>query len=150
MSDTAGTGASSDGFSEAEKAALKARAKEVKAQARAARKREVGEEAVRAAIAEMPDADRVLAERIHDIVSAVAPELWPKTWYGMPAYAQGGKTVVCFFQGADKFEARYASFGFNDAANLDEGNMWPISFALVDLTDEEEARIAELVKRAVS
>ena len=142
MSDTG-----SAGFSAAERDAMKERARELKAEARASRKRADGERAVLEKIAEMPEADRAMAERIHAIVSAVAPELWPRTWYGMPAYARDGK-VVCFFQGADKFEARYATFGFNDHANLDEGNMWPTSFALQELTDAEEARIAELVKRA--
>ena len=101
-------------------------------------------------IAEMPQPDRGMAERIHAIVSKAAPELWPKTWYGMPAYSREGKTVVCFFQGADKFEARYATFGFNDAANLDEGVMWPVSFALIELGDAQEALISELVRKAVS
>jgi uncharacterized protein YdhG (YjbR/CyaY superfamily) len=137
-----------EGFSEAEKAAMKERARELKAEARAGKKRADGEHALLEKIAEMPEPDRVLAERIHAIVSANAPELWPRTWYGMPAYAQDGK-VVCFFQGAAKFEARYATLGFNDAANLDEGSMWPVSFALVELTEAEEARITELVKRAV-
>lgn len=140
---------SAAGFSAAEQAAMKERARELKAEARASRKRADGERAVLEKIAEMPEADRTMAERIHTIVSEVAPELWPRTWYGMPAYARDGK-VVCFFQGADKFEARYATFGFNDHANLDEGNMWPTSFALRALTDVEEARIRELVKRAAS
>ena len=137
-----------DGFSDAEKAAMKERAKELKAEARASKKRSEGERAVFEKIAEMPEPDRALAERIHAIVTATAPELWPRTWYGMPAYARDGK-VVCFFQGAAKFEARYATLGFNDAANLDDGVMWPVSFALVELTEAEEARITELVKRAV-
>lgn len=140
---------SAAGFSAAEQAAMKERARELKAEARASRKRADGERAVLEKIAEMPEADRTMAERIHAIVSEVAPELWPRTWYGMPAYARDGK-VVCFFQGADKFEARYATFGFNDHANLDEGDMWPTSFALRALTDVEEARIRELVKRAAS
>jgi len=146
--DRKSTQKNADGFSEAETAAMKERAKELKAEARANRKRADGERAVLEKIAQMPEPDRVLAERIHAIVSTNAPELWPKTWYGMPAYAREGK-VVCFFQGADKFEARYATLGFNDAANLDEGSMWPVSFALVELTEAEEARIAGLVKRAV-
>jgi uncharacterized protein YdhG (YjbR/CyaY superfamily) len=103
---------------------------------------------VLAKIAEMPEPDRVMAERIHAIVKASAPGLSPKTWYGMPAYARDGK-VVCFFQSADKFKARYATFGFDQAANLDEGTMWPTSFALKELTTSDEARIAELVKKAV-
>mgnify|MGYP001812740465 CR=1 FL=1 len=137
------------GFSEAEKAALKERAKEVRAEARASKKRSQGEKALLEKIAEMPEHDRVLAERFHAIVSATAPGLWPKTWYGMPAYAREGKTVVTFFQGADKFEARYASIGFNDSATLDDGVMWPTAFALTKLDETTEARIVELVKRAV-
>ncbi len=139
-----------DGFSEAEKAAMKQRAKELKAEARASKKRSEGEKALLEAIAEMPEHDRVLAERIHAIVSEVAPELWPKTWYGMPAYSRGGKAVVCFFQGADKFEARYSTLGFNDAAHLDDGHMWATSFALKELTDEEAEVIARLVKQAAT
>jgi uncharacterized protein YdhG (YjbR/CyaY superfamily) len=135
------------GFSKAEKAAMKERARELKAEARASKKREEGERAVLEKIAEMPPPDRAMAERLHAIVSEAASELWPRTWYGMPAYARDGK-VVCFFQGAAKFEARYATFGFNDAANLDDGHMWPTAFALVELTDAEESRIAELVRRA--
>ena len=137
------------GFSEAEKAALKERAKEVRAEARASKKRSEGEKALLEKIAEMPEHDRVLAERFHAIVSATAPGLWPKTWYGMPAYAREGKTVVTFFQGADKFEARYASIGFNDSATLDDGVMWPTAFALTKIDETTEARIVELVKRAV-
>ena len=137
------------GFSEAEKAALKERAKEVRAEARASKKRSEGEKALLEKIAEMPEHDRVLAERFHAIVSATAPGLWPKTWYGMPAYAREGKTVVTFFQGADKFEARYASIGFNDSATLDDGVMWPTAFALTKIDETAEARIVELVKRAV-
>ena len=128
---------------------MKERAKELKAEARAGKKRSEGERAVLEKIAEMPEHDRVLAERFHAIVAEAAPELWPRTWYGMPAYSREGKTVVCYFQGADRFEARYATFGFNDTANLDEGRMWPVSFALIELTEAEEARIAELVKQAV-
>jgi uncharacterized protein YdhG (YjbR/CyaY superfamily) len=137
------------GFSDAEKAAMKERAKELKAEARASKKREDGERAVLEKIAEMPEPDRGMAERIHAIVTASAPELWPRTWYGMPAYARDGKVVV-FFQGAAKFEARYSTLGFNDAAHLDDGSMWPTSYALRELTDVEEARIAELVKKSVS
>ena len=137
-----------DGFSDFEKAAMKERARELKAEARASRKRADGERAVLEKIAEMPEPDRTMAERIHAIVSENAPELWPKTWYGMPAYSRGGKAVVCFFQGAAKFEARYATLGFNDAANLDEGNMWPVAFAVTELTAEQEQRIAELVRKA--
>ena len=133
------------GFTADERAAMKERARELKAEARGAD----GERTVLAKIAEMPKADRLLAERVHAIVKAVAPGLVPRTWYGMPAYAQDGK-VVCFFQSADKFKSRYSTFGFNDTANLDEGAMWPTSFALKKLTAADESRIAELVKRAVS
>ena len=140
---------STEGFSDAERAAMKERAKELKAEARADKDRAQGERAALAKIAEMPEPDRSMAERIHAIITASAPDLSPKTWYGMPAYARDGK-VVCFFQGADKFEARYATLGFNDPANLDEGNMWATAFALTGLTDVEEARIAELVKKAAS
>jgi uncharacterized protein YdhG (YjbR/CyaY superfamily) len=108
-----------------------------------------GESAVLAKIAEMQEPDRAMAERLHAIIKASAPALWPKTWYGMPAYAKDGK-VVCFFQSAKKFNSRYATFGFSDQANLDEGAMWPTSFALKELTATEEARIGALVKRAVS
>jgi uncharacterized protein YdhG (YjbR/CyaY superfamily) len=135
----------SQGFTAAEKAAMRERAKELKAEARRADL----EEALLAKIAEMPEPDRVMAERVHAIVKANAPDLSPKTWYGMPAYAKEGK-VVCFFQSADKFESRYATFGFNDTANLDEGAMWPVAFALKKLTAADEKRIAALVKKAVS
>ena len=145
----ASEGQNPKGFSKAEQAAMKARARELKAEARANKKRADGEEAALAAIAEMPDADRIIAEQIHDIVAEVAPELWPRTWYGMPAYARDGKVVV-FFQGAAKFEARYATLGFNDAANLDDGNMWPAAYAIVALSAIEEDRIRELVKQAAS
>ncbi|MEU7070552.1 DUF1801 domain-containing protein [Streptomyces narbonensis] len=131
---------------------MKERAKEVKASARRgsrADKAAEEEAAVVAKIAEMQDSDRVMAERIHAVVKESAPELAPKLWYGMPAYAKAGK-VVCFFQSAQKFNARYATFGFNDVANLDEGTMWPAAFALKELTAADEARIAELVKKAVS
>lgn len=121
---------------------MKERARELKAG------KADGESAVLAKIAEMPEPDRSIAERIHAIIKASAPSLAPKTWYGMPAYAKDGK-VVCFFTPASKFNARYATLGFNDAANLDEGNMWPTSFALKELTPAEEARIAALVKKAV-
>jgi uncharacterized protein YdhG (YjbR/CyaY superfamily) len=137
------------GFTDEERAAMKERAKELKAEARANRDRAEGERDLLEKIAEMPEPDRSMAERIHAIITANAPELSPKTWYGMPAYARDGK-VVCFFQPADKFNARYATFGFNDTANLDEGAMWPTSFALKELTAAEEARIAALVKKAVS
>jgi uncharacterized protein YdhG (YjbR/CyaY superfamily) len=138
------------GFTAEEKAAMKERARELKAESRAKRKREDGERDLLEKIAEMPESDRVIAERIHAIVTANAPDLLPKTWYGMPAYANQEGKVVCFFQAADKFGTRYATFGFNDSANLDDGNMWPTAFAVKGLGPEEEARIAELVKRAVS
>jgi uncharacterized protein YdhG (YjbR/CyaY superfamily) len=139
------------GFTEEEKAAMKERAQELKGDARrgSRAKKADGESEVLAKIAEMPGPDRAMAERLHEIVKASAPALSPKTWYGMPAYAKDGK-VVCFFQSAQKFKSRYATFGFNDTANLDEGAMWPTAFALKELTAADEARIAELVKRAVS
>jgi len=139
----------SKGFTAEEQAAMKERAKELKAEARANKDRAAGESDLLAKIAEMPEPDRALAQRIHEIVTANAPDLSPKTWYGMPAYARDGK-IVCFFQGAAKFNTRYASLGFDDTANLDEGRMWPVAFALTELTAAEEARIAELVKKAVS
>ena len=134
-----------EGFTAEERAAMKERAKERKAEAQKAD----GERAVLAKIAEMQETDRAMAERIHEIVKASAPALSPKTWYGMPAYAKGGK-LVCFFQSAEKFGARYATLGFSDKANLDEGAMWPTSFALKELTAAEEERIGALVKKAVS
>jgi len=127
---------------------MKERARELKAEARRG-SRAGAESEVLAKIAEMPDADRAIAERLHAIIQAGAPSLSPKTWYGMPAYAKDGK-VVCYFQSAHKFKSRYATFGFNDTANLDEGAMWPTSFALKELTATEEARIVALVKKAVS
>ena len=135
----------SAGFTAEEREAMKERAQELKAEARGAD----GEKAVLAKIAEMPKADRDMAKRLHEIVKATAPELSPKTWYGMPAYAKDGK-VVCFYQSALRFKSRYGTFGFSDKANLDEGAMWPTSFALKELTDAEGARIAALVKQAVS
>ena len=145
MAETKPAGTASKRFSDEERAAMRERAKELKAEAAKAD----GESALLAQIAEMPEPDRVLAERFHEIVTASAPALIPKTWYGMPAYAKDGK-VVCFFRSADKFKERYAMFGFNDSANLDDGAMWPITFALKELTPAEEAKIAKLVKRAVS
>jgi uncharacterized protein YdhG (YjbR/CyaY superfamily) len=136
------------GFTDEERAAMKERAKELKAEARAAKDRVAGESDVLAKIAEMPESDRVLAERLHAIIKANAPVLSPKLWYGMPAYARDGK-VVCFFQSAQKFNTRYATLGFSDAANLDEGALWPVAFALKTLTAAEEAKIAALVKKAV-
>jgi uncharacterized protein YdhG (YjbR/CyaY superfamily) len=139
----------SKGFTDEERAAMKERARELKAEARANKDKAAGESAVLAKIAEMPEPDRAMAERLHAIVTASAPALSPKTWYGMPAYAKDDK-VVCFFTAASKFNTRYASFGFNDDANLDEGAMWPTSFALKELTAAEEAKIGALVKKAVS
>jgi uncharacterized protein YdhG (YjbR/CyaY superfamily) len=139
------TAASSKGFTAEERAAMKERAQELKAEAAKAD----GEKALLAKIAEMKGTDRAMATRLHAIITAAAPALSPKTWYGMPAYALDGK-VVCYFQSAHKFKSRYATFGFNDTANLDEGAMWPTSFALKALTAADEARIAALVKKAVS
>ena len=136
------------GFSDAEKAAMKERAKELKAEARMNKNRAEGEQAIRENIGAMPEPDRSMAGRIHELVTATAPDLMPRTWYGMPAYARDGK-VVCFFKPAEKFESRYATFGFNDTANLDDGNMWPDSFALKKLTAAEEKKIVALVKKAV-
>src|ERR687891_2036009 len=135
----------SEGFTAEERAAMRERAREQKAEAQ----RADGERAVLAKIAEMQGPDRAMAERLHEIVKASAPALSPRTWYGMPAYAKDGK-VVCFFQSAQKFKSRYATFGFSDQANLDEGAMWPTSFALKELTAAEEKRIGALVKKAVS
>jgi uncharacterized protein YdhG (YjbR/CyaY superfamily) len=133
------------GFTAEERAAMRERAKELKA----ATGRAEGEKAVLEKIAEMPASDRAIAERLHALVTETAPALSPKTWYGMPAYARDGK-VVCFFQSADKFKSRYATLGFSDAANLDEGAMWPTAFALKELTGAQEKKIAALVKKAVS
>jgi uncharacterized protein YdhG (YjbR/CyaY superfamily) len=142
---TTPTNKKSKGFTAEERAAMKERARELKAAADKAD----GESAVLAKIAEMPESDRALGERLHAIIKASAPGLSPKTWYGMPAYAKDGK-VVCFFQSADKFKSRYATLGFSDGANLDKGAMWPTSFALTELTAAEEAKIRALVKKAVS
>ena len=148
---TTATGKASQGFTDEERAAMKERAQELRAAARRGRRagRADGEHDVLAKIAEMPEPDRAMAKRLHAIVKASAPALSPRTWYGMPAYAMDGK-VVCFFQSAQKFKSRYATFGFSDAAKLDEGAMWPTAFALKELTAAEEARIGALVKRAVS
>ena len=144
------TGKTSKGFTDEERAAMKERTQELKAEARASKDKAVGERAVLAKIAEMQEADRAMAERLHAIVAASAPALSPKTWYGMPAYAKDGK-VVCFFQSAQKFKTRYATLGFSDAANLDKGTLWPVAFALKELTAADEARIGALdVKKAVS
>jgi uncharacterized protein YdhG (YjbR/CyaY superfamily) len=141
-------GKKSQGFTAEERAAMKERARELKAEERASKNRAEGERALLAAIAAMTGGDRAMAERLHAIVSAAAPGLWPKTWYGMPAYARDGK-VVCYFQGAQKFKTRYATFGFTDEASLDDGTMWPVAFALPKLTAADEKRIAALVERAV-
>lgn len=146
---TAASNKQSKGFTAEERAAMKGRAKELKAEERANKNRAEGENAALTAIAEMPEPDRAIASRIHEIITASAPDLWPKTWYGMPAYARDGK-IVCFFQAAAKFNSRYATLGFNDTANLDEGTMWPTVFALKELTAADAARIAALVKKAVS
>jgi uncharacterized protein YdhG (YjbR/CyaY superfamily) len=130
-----------EGFTAEEKAAMRARARELKDQAD-------GESAVRAAIASMAPKDRAIAKRLHELIKATAPDLSPKTWYGMPAYAKDGK-VLCFFRNAGKFKERYAMFGFNDNAKLDNGAMWPVAFALTDLTSADEAKIGALVKKAV-
>ncbi|MFC9329120.1 iron chaperone [Kitasatospora sp. NPDC057015] len=145
----AGSAEKFDGFTEEERDAMKERAKELKAAARRSPRtaKADGEQDVLAKIAEMADADRALAERLHAIVGAAAPSLTPKLWYGMPAYAKDGK-VLCFFQSAGKFKARYATLGFNDVASLDDGAMWPTAFALTELTADVEARITELVTRA--
>ena len=140
---------STQGFTDEERAAMKERAKELKAEARANKDRAEGESEVLAKIAELPEPERAMANRLHEIIKASAPALSPKTWYGMPAYAKDGK-IVCFFQSAQKFNTRYATLGFSDVANIDEGAMWPTAFALTELTAAEEARIGALVKRAVS
>lgn len=137
------------GFSAEEKEAMRERARELKAEAKKGRARADGEADLLAKIAEMPAADRALAEKVHAIVTANAPDLMPKTWYGMPAYAREGK-VVCYFQSAAKFDARYATFGFNDNANIDDGSMWATSWALTKLTAADEKKLAALVKKSVS
>lgn len=155
MTDTNGSkkrstsaGTASDGFTEEERAAIKERARELKAAGRSGRKKADDEQAVLDKIAEMPDADRALAERVHAVITATAPELAPRTWYGMPAYAKDGK-VMCFFQGSQKFSSRYSTLGFNDAARLDDGVMWPTAFALVEWTPAVEEKVVELVTTAV-
>ena len=137
------------GFTADEKTAMRERAREAKAEAKRGADREAGLADLLAKVAEMPAADRALAEKFHAIVTAAAPELAPKTWYGMPAYTRDGK-IICFFQAADKFKARYATFGFNEDAHLDDGTMWPTSWAVTKLTPADEARIVALVKKAVS
>jgi uncharacterized protein YdhG (YjbR/CyaY superfamily) len=139
----------SAGFTAEERAAMKERAKELKAEERAKNDKAAGERDLLAKIAEMSEPDRSMAERLHAVITASAPSLSPKTWYGMPAYARDGK-VLCFFTPAEKFNSRYATFGFNDVANLDDGTMWPTSFALTELNADNEARIGALVKKAVS
>jgi uncharacterized protein YdhG (YjbR/CyaY superfamily) len=138
-----------EGFTAEEKAAMRERAKELKAEERASKDRASGEKAVFDAIAKMTEPDRSMCKRIHEIVTATAPELMPKTWYGMPAYANADGKVICFFQAASKFNVRYATFGFQPDAKLDDGNMWAASFALVKLTPAEEAKLTALVKKAV-
>jgi len=141
--------AGASGLSEEEKAAARERVKELKAEAKRGADREAGLKDLLEKIAAMPETDRVMAERFHAIVTENAPDLMPKTWYGMPAYAKDGK-ILCFFQAADKFKARYATMGFDEAANLDEGNMWPTSWAVTKITPADEKKIAALVKKAVS
>jgi uncharacterized protein YdhG (YjbR/CyaY superfamily) len=143
-------GKASKGFTAEEKAAMRERARELKAEARRAKDSAEGEKDVLAKIAEMPKSDRAIAKRLHALIKASAPELTPRTWYGMPAYANEEGKVVCYFTAASKFKERYATFGFNAAANLDKGAMWPTSFALKKLTAAEEAKIGKLVKKAVS
>jgi uncharacterized protein YdhG (YjbR/CyaY superfamily) len=145
---TATSDETSTGFTDEERAAMKERAKEMKTEARRGGKAD-GESEVLAKIAEMPEPERAMATRLHEIIKACAPTLSPKTWYGMPAYARDGK-VVCFFQSAQKFKSRYATLGFSDEANLDDGAIWPTSFALKELTAADEKRIEALVKKAVS
>ena len=147
MTDT--QNADRQGLSEVERTAVKERAAELRAAARGAKSRAAGERDLLAKIAEMPDGDRALAERLHAVITAAAPELAPRTWYGMPAYALDG-TIVCFLQPAQKFDTRYATLGFNDRANLDDGSMWPTAYALAELTEEVEAAVTTLVRRAVS
>ncbi|MBS1795784.1 MAG: DUF1801 domain-containing protein [Acidobacteria bacterium] len=139
----------SEGFTAEEKAAMKARAQEMKAEARASKNRDEGEKAILAAIGAMKEPDRSMAKRIHELVTAAAPDLMPKTWYGMPAYADNDGKVICFFQAAGKFNVRYATFGFQPDARLDDGNMWAAAFALIKLTAAEESKITALVKKAV-
>ncbi|MFZ2618932.1 MAG: DUF1801 domain-containing protein [Anaerolineae bacterium] len=147
--DAAATSKESKAFTAEERAAMRERAQELKAEARANKDKAAGESDVLAKIAEMPEPERAMAMRLHEIIKASAPALSPKTWYGMPAYARNGK-IVCFFQSAQKFQTRYATLGFTDEARLDEGAMWPASFALKELTATQEAAIAALVQKAVS
>ncbi len=138
------------GFSKEEQAAMRERARGLAAEAKIAKNRAAGEKAIFDAIAVMSESDKVLANKIHELIKTNAPELFPKTWYGMPAYANKEGKVVCFFQGASKFNYRYATLGFQEDAHLDDGNMWAASFALLKITDVEEKKIVELIKRAVS
>ncbi len=151
MNDTEKPAKTYDGFTDEERAAMKERGQELKKATRRGPRgaKADGESDVLEKIAEMPESDRAIAERLHAIIKASAPELAPKTWYGMPAYARDGK-VVCFFQSSQKFKTRYSTFGFNDVANIDHGTMWPTAFALTTLTAADEERISELVKKAVS
>ena len=149
MNTSKSTTKKSTGFTDEEKAAMKARAQELKAEARADKDRAEGEKAALAAITAMKEPDQSMAKRLHEIIKDGAPALSPKTWYGMPAYAAEDGKVVCFYQPAQRFNTRYATFGFNDSANLDEGAMWPVAYALKELTATAEARIAALVKKAV-
>lgn len=148
MDQSKSTAKKSQGFTAEEKAAMKERARELKAEARANKNKAAGESDVLAKIAEMQGTDRAIAKRIHEIVKASAPSLSPKTWYGMPAYANKDGKIICFFTAASKFNTRYATFGFNEDAQLDDGDMWPTAFALKKLTADEEAKIAALVKKA--
>jgi uncharacterized protein YdhG (YjbR/CyaY superfamily) len=150
MAQKAAKTTTTSGFTAEERAAMKERAKELKAEARASKDRAAGESAVLAALAAMPEPDRALGQRLHAIVAANAPGLMPKTWYGMPAYADEDGKVVCFFQAASKFSSRYATLGFSDAANLDDGALFPVAFAVKELTAAAEARIGALVRQAVS
>ena len=140
----------SKGFTDEEQAAMKERAKELKAEARVNKKKEEGENDLLKKIAEMPEPERSTARRLHEIIIESAPDLWPKTWYGMPAYANQDGKVICFYQAASKFNTRYATFGFQHDASLDDGDMWPTGFALKELTAATEAKIMALVKKAVS
>ena len=149
MNTSKSTTKKSTGFTDEEKAAMKARAQELKAEARADKDRAEGEKAALAAITAMKEPDQSMAKRLHEIIKDGAPALSPKTWYGMPAYAAEDGKVVCFYQPAQRFNTRYATFGFNDSANLDEGAMWPVTFALKELTATEEARIRDILKKAV-
>lgn len=150
MSTKKDTQKTAKGFTDEEKAAMQERARELKAEARANRKKADGESDLLAKIAEMPEPERARAARLHEIIKESAPDLMPKTWYGMPAYANQEGKVVCFYQSAQKFDTRYATLGFNDSANLDDGDFWPVSYGLKELTAEVETAIRALVKRAVS